>query len=304
MPATPGGATVNQHFVPRMYLKRFAAESEAGSSMLRVLSKADGRLFGANVSNVAVERYFYDGVGPQEAEGALAELEGATSPIIDRLAAEGEFQPLSAEESWTLATFVALLDVRTASFRRAAIGLAESIDGALRQMANALGTRHAPTAPQAPDEAREHHKSLMWTIAAASREAMASMQWTVLVAPVEARFVASDNPVVKYNPVPPPVPWMGNLGWRSPGLQVLLPLSPSTCLAIFDADVRLPGRARFALEGVRMANELQTFYAHRFIFGSRDDELACLEHQMQLDPSLREGGFAFGSVGLPLLTDE
>ena len=304
MPATPDGATVNQHFVPRMYLKRFTAGSTAGSTMLRVLGKADGRLFGASTGNLAAERYFYDGVGPQEAENALAELESATSPIIDRLAAEGEFQPLSVEESWTLAAFVALLDLRTASFRGAALDLAESIDGTLQQVANALGANHTPVAPQTPDEAREYHKALMWSTASAARETMALMQWSLLEAPHEARFVTSDNPVVKHNPVPPPAPWMGNLGWKSPGLQILLPLSPSRCLAICDTNIRLPGLARYSLEGVRMANELQAFYAHRFIFGSRDDELTALELQMRLNPSLREGRLAFASSGLPLPTTE
>ena len=291
---------INQHHVPRMYLKRFALDASEDSSMLRVLSKSDGRLFQANVANLAVERYFYDRSGPQGTEAALAELESAASPLIDRLVHDDGLRPLDVEESRTVATFVALLDFRTAAFRRAAVGLATSVDGLGERVATELGARYESTAPQAPEEVRAFHKALMWRTAAVAREVMASMQWTVLVAPADVRFVTSDHPVVKFNPLPPPAPWMGTLGWNSPGVQVLVPLSPQTCLAIVDAAEAMPSRATYSAEGVLMANGLQASYAHRFIFGSRDSELTGLEERMQLHPKLREGGLTFESAGLLL----
>jgi hypothetical protein len=80
-----------QHFVPQMYLRRFAHEGR-----IAVFDKPSGKVFPANVKDVAQERLFYDipaevladvpeGYNPQFVEDHLAETEAVFSTEIEAL---------------------------------------------------------------------------------------------------------------------------------------------------------------------------------------------------------------------------
>lgn len=298
------GPVKNQHYVPQAYLRGFAAAAERGEDQVSVLDKKDGRIFVSNIRNVAAERFFYDGPGDQETERALAELEAAAAPILQRLASTGTVEPLSPMESRILADFVAVLDARTGSFRAAVVDLLKQHDQYLEQVAQRLGARHENAAPSTGEEERAMHKTLMWSMAGRTRKSVTELQWVRLIAESGARFVTSDHPVVKFNPRDPPAPWLGNLGWKSRGIQVFLPISPEVCICIGDFEQTMAGGYRYSDDGVRFVNGLQASHARRFLFSANERELRMIESLLLSRPELRDTKFEFEVTFPPLREEE
>jgi len=59
------------------------------------------------------------------------------------------------------------------------------------------------------------------------------LQWILLENKTEMPLWTSDNPISKFNPNRTS-PYMGNLGYLSPGVQIYFPLSSHLCLSLCD----------------------------------------------------------------------
>lgn len=274
--------------------------------MVHVMEKSSGRTFLSNVRNMATQRSFYeDGVSEGGVEHALAELEAHAAPVLEKLISTSGEERLTHGEMRTLATFIAVLDSRTAAVRSALRDAADSLDDFLREVSHRLGAGFHPNAPQSEGKARDEHNDFMWGVAAESRERLGNMRWCLLRVAGDTMFVTSDHPVVKRNSHLAPAPWMGNLGWASPGLEVFLPLVPQLCLCISDHDEIPQGLvADYPDTGVREHNLLQARWAERFLFSHAEPELSRLNQEMEATPELRQPGYRFELLHPELLPED
>lgn len=102
------------HYVPRMYLGRFARQDQV------FVRRRDGKSFTANCINVAVESGFYDVRASNEAdapskvvEETLADVEGRVGAAFEEIDCTGAPPQVGSENRDALATYLALQMTRT-----------------------------------------------------------------------------------------------------------------------------------------------------------------------------------------------
>lgn len=118
----PEGRAENQHYVPKMLLRSFAADSGAKEPQVHVFDKRNARTFPTAISNIAAERSFYDlkdDEGSVSLEPALTELEGHTNAAFEKIRATGRLESLTGTDGAWVATFVAAQRIRVRAFREA-----------------------------------------------------------------------------------------------------------------------------------------------------------------------------------------
>lgn len=96
--------TTRDHFVPRMYLKRFGRHRSGGAQLTAMTSDL-GKRFLTSVNDVAVERGFYwgsdvDGIPHHELENFLALLETQAAPAFRRILDSGSKLTDDALPTW------------------------------------------------------------------------------------------------------------------------------------------------------------------------------------------------------------
>lgn len=129
--ATSGIAKV-QHYVPQFLLRKFG---NGKKDQLHVFDKQTGRSFPTNAKNVASESRFYDfQIGEHEAtlEPKLAELEGATKPLLERILERDSISVFTPAERELVSTFLAIQFTRTKAFREQVLGVPKMIEDHLR----------------------------------------------------------------------------------------------------------------------------------------------------------------------------
>ena len=117
-----------QHYVPRTYLRPFATQG----SQIRVVDLDQNKEYKTALSNVAVERGYYDltkeGIDAS-AEEWLAEIETKAAPVIRRLiASPSSIETLSIEEEFAISRFIVALRFRVPAFRHWENEVRSSID--------------------------------------------------------------------------------------------------------------------------------------------------------------------------------
>lgn len=211
-----------QHYVPQSVLKRFCDEDD----QLFVFDKWERRVFRTNPRNVAAEHAFYEVEGPDgqrlSLEEPLGGLEGQAAAVISEILVRQEIGFLDDSERHTLASFAAVQHVRVRGHRER-----------FKDMSEKLVERVRATAPEnavLPEPPTEHDVkfSSVRFVVDALRELtphFLSKAWLLFEAPPDQGFWISDNPVTLHNSVPPPAPWMGNIGLAVRGIEIHLPIS-------------------------------------------------------------------------------
>ena len=124
-----------QHYVPQFLLRKFG---NGKKDQLHVFDKHTSRSFPSNAKNVASESRFYDfQIGEHEAtlEPKLAELEGASKPLLDRILEKDSASVLSDSERELIAAFLAVQFTRTKAFREQVLELPRMLGEHLRSHA-------------------------------------------------------------------------------------------------------------------------------------------------------------------------
>jgi Protein of unknown function (DUF4238) len=110
------------HYVPRMYLERFARQSQV------FVRRRDGNSFTSNTINVAVESGFYDvrasddaGAPSKVVEDTLADVEGAVGAAFAEIDRTGSPPQVDSDNRRRLATYLALQMTRTPEQRERAL---------------------------------------------------------------------------------------------------------------------------------------------------------------------------------------
>lgn len=214
-----------QHFVPKMYLKRFSADGKS----LRIFNLRSARFIdGASLREQCYRDYMY-GRTP-EREDALGSVEGIANIALDRVV-EKCAPPLPSEKEFsTLLLFIAVQYART-SYQADAIE--ESFDKLIRR----LGSHDATLSELyrlGGSVTVNNVPALNVAQAADSHLLLSDLGWMLLRAAPQTEFILSDAPVVCYNQLLEPLQGLSTTGWAWKGLQVLVPISPEYTLVLYD----------------------------------------------------------------------
>ena len=96
----------NQHYVPRLYLRRFSADRRAKNPQVYSFDKTNQRVHRPSIRNVASELHFYER-GDHGAERALQQIEDLFTTPYRRLLEIERLEDLSAEDIVGTVIFVA-----------------------------------------------------------------------------------------------------------------------------------------------------------------------------------------------------
>lgn len=279
----------NQHYVPRVYLEKFAFRGE----QIHVFDKSTSRVFTSSVRNVACEKFFYDipteylpaGVGTQVVEKHLAELESRFAPCRDAILSQveggGRFEPQLKQE---FANYLVLQMLRTKTHREQTAEV-----GCLIQ-ALVCGNPELATELEVPKELASLEQARMMfspRLVAPMRQAILSHIWVVGVNRTGMSLYTSDSPVVRYPHIRDPL--LGTTGVACRGIEIDFPLSPQHVLMACEREhhrhMAVWENKAFPFEDancVLFLNRLQTSEAYRQIYSDSPDFIQAIELLKQL----------------------
>lgn len=196
------------HFIPRMYLRRFADKKRR----VRVYDRASGRRFTTNIANAAVETGFYDivredGQRDLAAEQVLSRIEAAASAALDRVSVLN-FPPSQADRE-SIVTFLATMRTRTRESRDIRDGMVDALGTHLREgeemtdeAIGALFRRSGIAAPRAND-----HVAGTFGHAPPIADLFYGMRWLLGYCP--GGIVLGDHPIAAHKEAPEPLQGYG-----------------------------------------------------------------------------------------------
>jgi hypothetical protein len=133
------------HYVPRFYLKAFAAARKRKSPSTFVFDRVERKQFQTAIDNVAAERDFNrieaDGMVADAFENAMAATESDLSPAIERIAATGSFK--DTDDRACLLNLIGLLHLRNPRLRETFRDFHERVAKATMSLALATPERWA-----------------------------------------------------------------------------------------------------------------------------------------------------------------
>lgn len=260
------------HFVPVFYLRRFASLPRR----INVYNLSRSSLF-KNVSlrQQCYRRGFYVRQG---LEDDLAHFESRAAPVLAEIVDAATPPERGSTGHEVLLQFVSLQLLRTLG----------AVEQTRRQMADLRDAAFHPDDPsRPPDDSHERVLELALNPVPVFAGAIQDLVPVVIRNSTELPFIASDQPVFRYNAYCEGVTWCGLLGARCAGLQIFVPLSPALTLLLFDGRVYKCGSRGSArsieasLADTQALNKLQAVSAHLNLYSSRSDEayLAALARQ-------------------------
>lgn len=325
--ATTGIAKV-QHYVPQFLLRKFG---NGKKDHLNVFDKQTSRVFSTNAKNVASESRFYDfRIDGQEAtlEPKLAQLEGATKPLLERILDSDSVSVITDAERELLCTFLAIQFTRTKAFREQVLDLPKILGEHIHSRSEAQGNLgELEEFIKLPDENELKIQTAHFMLNAPVDFGphFLNKDWLLIATTRKAPFMIGDNPLALQNTID--MRPYGNLGLALKGIEIYLPLSPVRALAMWCPSHRqtimagantlrqmraiaphliaekihdpegierlertlLDGKPlQYSFDNVRNFNSLQVRSAERFVFSSHPD--FGLAHEMvNAYPTLRTG---------------
>lgn len=261
----------NQHFVDRLYLKRFAYET-GKNPHLHAFDKSTRRSIRPSVKSIACELNFY-GPADTAVEQMLGRLETQFAPAYQRLREAETVNDITNLDRAVIAAFVAFQMIRTQEFREHLKSMTSELDRWAKRYGHNLDPSYTTITEE---DCRQIQLSSMLTMVPQLAETMLHMKWIRLSNETKLPFWTSDHPINRYNPRPSEL--TGNTGLKCRGIQVFFPLSPGQALCLCDPiDYRdFPNDARVEdPQNVVFQNNLQVRESTRFVFSQQSDfELA------------------------------
>ncbi len=106
-------AGIRQHIIPRFLLKGFASRSE-GNNIYAWVYKKNAQVYESNITNIAVEKNFYDKDDGSSADAEITGAEGDLARLVDDLRVVASAVELNEPR---IPDLIAHLEVRTKHFR-------------------------------------------------------------------------------------------------------------------------------------------------------------------------------------------
>lgn len=267
---------ISQHWVHAFHLRHFYDEEDR----LWVFDKPEERTFPSTTSNVANADWFYDGKSEDpETEEWLQKVESAVTGPTGTYKKFVTLKDLSnsqitQKDIYRMALYMTVQELRTPAWRRTFRDTPEQL---LEKIGENMAADFRGEIESLLDEdrIRDLHVDSMKPMALETAKFFATrMHWRLFENKTEKPLWTSDNPVIRHNEFDDPL--YGNLGNRSPGLQVYFPLSPDVLLRLFDpttySDVLgLRGNIIQDPDILRFYRDLQVQYSTRQVFSSEDE---------------------------------
>lgn len=238
----------NQHYVPQFYFRFFSLDQRS----ICVLYKKDGKACDtASIKGQASRHKFY---GTTEIENNFCTLEGAFSAPLRKLRTCSGFNEISDEEY--------SLIIQAITFQRSRTLAARSSS---HPMYNKLIKLHLETSIKNDNSIEENKKNELIKelpnfeidpIRPHLEEILTSLQNAhhlidlvplILENKTNRPFIFSDSPVIFHNSYCEAVHLRGVLGFSSPGLQVIYPLSEKRTLLLLDS-------RNYSIKGLKNGN--------------------------------------------------
>ena len=253
----------NHHYVPQFLLRRFGNDRSTN-----VLILESGKF----ISNVGIkdqcsENYFY---GPDgKIEKGFEDLEGTAATIIRKIEESG-ISSLAEDEDMNLRSFITFQMLRT-------LGQAE-LSGQVMANSIFMAMEKDPNFSDLKNKYEIVFRNTQFMnleLAISSLPLLLDLRVKLLIRDKGPDLVLSDNPVTRCNQWAQNHPkfsqYEGLTGLSSKGLQIFLPISKRTCLALYDADTYEYGSpsktdCRISKTDVMQLNKLQTFNAVSCIY--------------------------------------
>lgn len=284
--------TKNQHYVPRMYMKRFGYGSDA-KPRISVLFKDEGKvLHNQNPENFASNQYFYDATediltealkndfevfpnlkqndnlkDEQFVEHALSREEGAYKQMLDEI----EENPQIIYNDKTRAIFISFvhsLAYRTKQFRDMLDGINDKMEQVLRKMCDNIGLDEKTKedtikANCIPGQQQQIENIIsLAPVLDTMKKLLQNYNWYIAYNNTELDFIISDNPAQMI--------WMG-------GNDICVPISKQLAIILrvkiedaplFSKDTPVNNVIDLSLKSVIAYNLIQIGTAQKYLFGS------------------------------------
>lgn len=301
-------ATKKQHYVPQLYLRKFANSDE----QLYVYEKDQRMSHPSNVVDIAQKRYFYDfpqsildafaqseeakkadpelvkkALDPQLVEHELGRIESDFVPILDEmvdLISRGKW--IKDEHRFKTAHFMAVQALRTAEFR-------QQLSEIMGKFGAWLGDQFKLADDNLVLEYNKDFLPIQHALMILSPDMQERLTrtffnhvWMVGVNSTSQPFYTSDMPVVKRGHIKDP--FKSYEGFGSPGIEIAFPLTPKYILILCDRQVFEGGaiqegrRLKLGKQAIIHYNSLQVIQSYRQVFCSEEKfglaEQICREH--------------------------
>lgn len=275
----------NQHYVPLLYLRQFAAEGGKHPPIYS-FDKTCQLVRRPSIRVVAAGLHFYER-GDHGVEKAFTQLEGLFTGPYQRLLRMQSLAELTDEDLAVIVVFLAAQLVRTHEHREHLKSIAVS----LRDLLTREGADCDPEWLDVSDETlRAQHVAMLPGLIDRFSAIMLRMKRILLLNQTSMPLWTSDHPVVMHNGLDAGP--RGNLGLACRGVEVHFPLTPTRSLCLCDpiSFANLPDTiASSDVEHMRFLNSLQVFSSTRFVFSNAADfSLArqiVSEHPHYADPN-------------------
>lgn len=230
-------ARKNHHFVPQFYFRRFSSD---GRSICALQVSSGKFIENSSIKCQASKTWFY---GDDIVEQELGTIEGICSSVLRKMDDVQSILELDENEVTLLLIWLTLQRSRTEAARRSteasnarllqlymevAVNNDESLDERTKdQLIGSLNSLYPdPVQPQL----------MQMTGAMQSSAVLRDLAPILLTNKTNRPFIFGDAPVVLYNGYYRDVKLRGVLGFDTPGLLVIYPLSPSLCLMLVDPE--------------------------------------------------------------------
>ena len=220
-----------QHYVPKVYLKNFAQEKK-GKYYINCFDKKTEKSFLVNIEKIAYEEEFYDFVkGDQKTEQALRKIETNFGKTIAKLIKCKDLEKLDEKDNENLSKFVASQMLRTKELRLELQQIPEHFLNKFgKKIAEPLKSQNEQSLEK--DSIRKNHSKFILENLEIFKKEIEVLKWILIINKSPFPLWTSDNPVNKHNEID--LSPYGNLGLRSPGFELYLPLSSELTLIFCD----------------------------------------------------------------------
>ncbi len=241
---------IKQHYVPRFYMKSIARQKKQDIFVILCFNKETGEKYEQNITQTAMERYFYDDSDPPEIENLFSRLEGFHADIYHKIISEKSVEGLTQYDKFMMCHYIMIQNERTRSarIRNAQMvelvykylekekyfppfeNFSEDYKKKLLESRAAMGQINIMFNPIKMEGGTVHHPfEVVFK--------MAELGWTLLKNDLRREFYTSDHPVFVYNPPikgEKMIRGYGSKVYTTNGVEIYFPLTPRLCLVIYD----------------------------------------------------------------------
>ncbi len=224
----------NQHYIPKFYLRNFSYMSNKNQIGVYNLKSSFFHQTG-KLKSQGSKNFFYGEDG--KIEDGLADIEAKLSTSIKKINSEKLLPKELSEEHIILLVFVALTHLRN-----------PVLINYIKESREAMRKRLLELDPNcdidriAPEITHEYAIKLALSSIEIIVQNIRDLSFKLLQNKTDTPFITSDFPIVKYNRFLEIKKWPhAKTGYGTIGLQIIIPISPETCIFFYDPHIYKAG---------------------------------------------------------------